>query len=101
MPLPAGHFTAENLGRQDVWNLATRLGRLDIAFAPSGFPAGYEQLQRRARPLRVAQTSLTVAVAALADVEHSKRVAARPKDRRYLQAVGRLRAPRPPGSPGG
>lgn len=99
VPLPAGYFTADNLGRQDVWNLATQLGKLDIAFAPSGFPSGYEQLRRRAKTLRVAQTSLAVAIAALDDVEHSKRIAARPKDRRYLQSVGRLQAPRPPAPP--
>lgn len=96
VPLPAGYFTADNLGRQEVWNLATELGKLDIAFAPSGFPSGYEQLSRRAKTLRIAQTSLTAAVAALDDVEHSKRVAARPKDRRYLQSVGRLQPPQPP-----
>lgn len=99
MPLPAGFFTAENLGRQEIWNLATALGKLDIAFAPSGFASGYAQLQRRAATLPVAQTTITALVAALADVEHSKRVAARPKDRRYLQAVGRLRAPQPPDPP--
>ena len=32
---------------------------------------------------------MTVAVAALADVEHSKRIADRPKDRDYLERVGR------------
>lgn len=95
-PLPAGYFTAANLGRQNIWNLATQLGKLDIAFAPSGFSSGHEQLSRRAKTLRVAQTSLTAAVAALDDVEHSKRVAARPKDRRYLQSVGRLQPPQPP-----
>lgn len=96
VPLPAGYFTAENLGRQESWNLATQLGKLDIAFAPSGFPSGYEQLRRHAEAVRVAQTSLTVAVAALDDIEHSKRVAARPKDRRYLRSVGRLQPPQPP-----
>jgi len=68
-------------------------GKLDVTFHPSGFPDGYEQLRPRARGLRVAQPSVTVRVAALEDVEHSKRIANRPKDRDYLARVGRLRPP--------
>lgn len=50
-------------------------------------------MRERARPLRVADTAIEVQVAALADIEHSKRTAARPKDLDYLQSVGRLQAP--------
>lgn len=84
MPLPAGYFTAQSLARHSIWNLQTTHGKLDITFYPSGFPAGYEQLRVRAKPREVAQTSVTVRVAALEDVEHSKRTADRPKDRDYL-----------------
>jgi len=93
VPLPAGYFTAANLARQSVWNLRTPYGDLDIPFAPAGFPHGYEDLCARAQQLRVAETSVTACIAALADVEHSKRTAARPKDVRYLSDVGRLPAP--------
>jgi hypothetical protein len=94
VPVPADYFTADNLARQDTWNLNTRHGKLDITFAPAGFTAGYEQLRHRATALHVAQTSMTLPVAALEDVEHSKRTAGRPKDRDYLTQVGRLDPPR-------
>lgn len=96
VPVPAGYFTTSTLARQDVWNLMTVHGKLDIAFVPSGFAAGFDALRPRATDLVVALTSLRALVAALEDVEHSKRLAGRPKDRRYLEAVGRLR---PPGTP--
>lgn len=87
--LPHDYFTAATLRRATVWNLHTAHGPLDVTFAPSGFPHGYDDLQPNARPLRVAGTTITVPVAALADVEHSKRIADRPKDRDYLERVGR------------
>lgn len=93
VPLPAGYFTAASIARVAIWNLGTRHGDLDIVGTPSGFPGGYEQLQKRARPLRVADTTIEVQVAALADIEHSKRTAGRPKDLDYLRSVGRLHAP--------
>jgi hypothetical protein len=93
VPVPAGYFTVASLGRQDVWNLMTAHGKLDITFTPSGFPTGYDELRRRAQCRPVANTSLQAPVAALEDIEHSKRVAGRPKDRSYLMAVGRLHPP--------
>ncbi len=93
VPLPAGYFTAASIARVAIWNLGTRHGDLGIVGTPSGFPGGYEQLRERARPLRVADTRVEVQVAALADIEHSKRTAGRPKDLDYLQSVGRFQAP--------
>lgn len=93
VPLPTDYFTAANLARQSVWNLRTPYGDLDIPFEPAGFPRGYEDLSARAQEGRVAETSVAVRIAALADIEHSKRTAARPKDVRYLSDVGRLLAP--------
>lgn len=93
VPLPAGYFTAAGIARVAIWNLGPRHGDLDIVATPSGFPGGYEQLRVRARPLLVAETSIEVQVAALEDIEHSKRTAARPKDLDYLRSVGRLDAP--------
>jgi hypothetical protein len=87
--LPRDYFTAATLGRATVWNLHTEHGPLDVTFTPSGFPGGFDDLDPKARPLMVAGTTITVAVAALEDVEHSKRVADRPKDREYLERVGR------------
>lgn len=89
--LPDGYFTATTLRRADVWNLQTRHGALDVTFKPSGFPHGYEDLQRNAERLQIFGTGIVVHVASLHDVEHSKRTADRPKDRDYLSRVGRLR----------
>jgi hypothetical protein len=93
--LPPDYFTASVLTQATVWNLRTAHGRLDLTLAPSGFPEGYTQLIAGADERRVAATTITVAVASLADVEHSKRTADRAKDRAYLQQVGRLGAPQP------
>ena len=93
--LPPDYFTASVLSRATVWNLRTVHGKLDLTLAPSGFPEGYTQLIADADERRVAATTITVAVASLADVEHSKRTADRAKDRAYLQQVGRLGSPEP------
>jgi len=91
--LPPDYFTAASLGRAAVWNLRTVHGKIDLTVAPSGFPDGYTELSPDARIGRVHATRIEVAIASLADVEHSKRVADRPKDRAYLQRVGRLDPP--------
>ena len=93
--LPPDYFTASVLAQATVWNLRTAHGKLDLTLAPSGFPQGYTQLIADAEQRRVAATTITVAVASLADVEHSKRIADRAKDRAYLQQVGRLGPPHP------
>lgn len=95
MTLPPDYFTASVLAQATVWNLRTVHGKLDLTLAPSGFPEGYAQLIADAEQRRVAATTITVAVASLADVEHSKRTADRAKDRAYLQQVGRLGASPP------
>lgn len=91
--LPGDYFTAATLGRATVWNLRTVHGKIDLTVEPAGFPEGYAQLAPRAMQLRVKLTDIEVAVASLADVEHSKRVADRDKDRDYLEKVGRLEKP--------
>ncbi len=85
VPLPAGYFTARSLGNQQFWNLATRHGDIDICFEPAGFPGGYNDLRPHATIQTVAGTTIALPVASLADVEHSKRTAGRPKDRAYFQ----------------
>ncbi|HEX4115157.1 MAG TPA: hypothetical protein VHY18_04720 [Solirubrobacteraceae bacterium] len=92
--LPLDYFTA-SVSHRPPWNLRTAHGKLDLTLAPSGFPEGYTQLIADAEQCIVAATTITVAVASLADVEHSKRTADRAKDRAYLQQVGRLGAPQP------
>jgi hypothetical protein len=71
-----------------VWNLATRHGQLDLSFAPSGFPRGYEDLAPRAEHLTLAGTRVAVLVVALDDIHKSKRAADRPKDRAYFLDAG-------------
>ncbi|MGI8412385.1 MAG: hypothetical protein ACR2LV_05535 [Solirubrobacteraceae bacterium] len=85
VPLPAGYFTARGLRNQQFWNLATRHGDVDICFQPAGFPGGYDDLRPHATIQAVAGTTIALPIASLADVEHSKRTADRPKDRAYFQ----------------
>ncbi len=82
--LPPDYFTPASLSNAQFWNLATRLGDLDICFEPAGFPGGYNDLRPRATLQTVAGTTIVLPVATLADIEHSKRTAARPKDLRYF-----------------
>lgn len=91
--LPGDYFTAETLRRADLWNLRTRHGELDVALKPAGFPFGFRDLQRGARPMLAAGTQIQVDVASLEDVEHSKRTAGRRKDLEYLDRVGRRQGP--------
>ncbi|HEY5193928.1 MAG TPA: hypothetical protein VIJ39_08690 [Solirubrobacteraceae bacterium] len=91
--LPPDYFTASVLAQATVWNLRTAHGKLDLTLTPSGFPQGYTQLITDAQQRQVAATTITVAVASLSDVEHSKRTANRAKDRAYLEQVGRLGTP--------
>jgi hypothetical protein len=91
--LPRDYFTADTLRRATVWNLRTIHGKLDLVIEPAGFPDGYAKLAPRAQEARVSLTQVEVAIASLADVEHSKRVANRGKDRDYLEDVGRLDPP--------
>ncbi|MFI4972475.1 MAG: hypothetical protein ACHP7H_07340 [Hyphomicrobiales bacterium] len=97
--LPDDYFTSTVLAQATVWNLRTVHGKLDLTLSPSGFPEGYAQLAPGARRGRVAATTIAVAITSLADVEHSKRIADRAKDRAYLEQVGRLDASQPPTSP--
>ena len=74
---------------------AHRAWQARLTLAPSGFPEGYTQLIADAEQRLVAATTITVAVASLADVEHSKRTADRAKDRAYLRQVERFGPPEP------
>ncbi len=91
--LPSDYFTAATLQRAMVWNLHTKHGKVDLTLEPAGFPDGYTQLAPRARQRRASRTLIEVSIASLEDVEHSKRLANREKDRDYLEEVGRLDPP--------
>lgn len=69
-------------------NLRTAHGDLDLAFAPEGFPAGYEDLIGSASGHLVA--GLTVQVAALRDIIASKTAAGRQKDLLALSELHKL-----------
>jgi hypothetical protein len=77
--LPFAH-DAGSLGRSKMWNLQCRLGAFDIAFEPAG--GGYHHLPARARLVTV--QGVDIAVADLADIIVSKRLANRPKDQLVL-----------------
>jgi hypothetical protein len=86
--------SAAMLQRADMWNLATRAGRVDLAFRPAG-TGGYEDLVRGAVHFEVFGTDLEVA--RLEDILRSKEAADRPRDRqdalliRAMLALGRRR----------
>ncbi len=50
LTLPDDYFTPRSIRAASVWNLATRHGQLDLTFAPSAFPTGYDELRKRTDP---------------------------------------------------
>ena len=65
-----------------TWTFVTKYGYLDIALLPDG-TRGYEDLRRSATREQLTDT-VTILVAALADVIRSKEAAGREKDRAVL-----------------
>jgi hypothetical protein len=78
-----------SLAANQIMNLVTDFGRLDITFEPSG-TAGYEDVARDA--VRLTILGVKVDVASLADVIRSKEAAGRDKDRLALPVLRRLQA---------
>lgn len=78
---------ATSLAASRMWNLVTDLGRLDIAFEPSG-TRGYADVARDAVHLTI--LGAEVDVASLADVIRSKEAAGRDKDRLVLPVLRRI-----------
>ncbi len=60
-------------------NLVTDLGDVDLTFAPSGGLGGFEEWSEHALSVEIAE-GLSVRIASLDDIIHSKRAANRPKD---------------------
>ena len=88
--LPFSH-SADSLAAAQVWNLTTRLGRIDISFVPNG-TTGFPDLDQTA--LTIAIRGTDVRVADLADVIRSKQAANRPKDQRVLPTLREILAAR-------
>ena len=87
-PLPFGH-DADSLAANEVWNLTTKHGDLDISLTPTG-TRGYEDLRRDA--IEVELRGTRVLIASLADIVRSKAAAGRDKDRRVLPVLRELLA---------
>jgi hypothetical protein len=86
VPLPADPTL---LRQNDIWNLSTTYGDLDIAFCPAG-TAGYEDLAEAAVRYEL-DDGVTVDVASIDDIIRSKRTADRPKDREALPSLEAIR----------
>lgn len=82
-----GHFLAN---MQAILNLVTDFGDLDLAFAPSGGLGGFEEWSAHALSVEIAD-GLSVRIASLDDIIHSKRAANRPKDQMALPYLESLR----------
>lgn len=81
VPFP---FDAGSLGGNEVWNLTTPHGDLDLIFEPPG-TGGYEDLRRDA--IVVDFGADEVRMASLVDVIRSKQASARAKDQAQLPAL--------------
>jgi hypothetical protein len=73
---------ARTFGQGTTWTFVTKHGYLDIALLPDG-TQGYDDLRRSATHEQITD-SVTILVAALADVIRSKEAAGREKDRAVL-----------------
>ena len=72
------------LARADIWNLATRAGRLDLAFNPSG-TSGFKDLAPHA--VRFELYGHPLLAARLEDIIRSKEAANRPQDRQDVEVM--------------
>jgi hypothetical protein len=83
LPFP---FDAKSLAGNDLWNLQTPHGYLDVVFVPTG-TAGYEDLRRAAIVVDFGHSQISMA--SLADVIRSKQASGREKDIGQLPALRR------------
>lgn len=81
IPFP---FDAASLAGNEIWNLTTRHGDLDIIFVPAG-TTGYDDLRRDA--IIVDFGDVEAPMASLLDVIRSKQASGRPKDLAQLPAL--------------
>ena len=87
VPLP---FDSRLLASNEIWNLATRHGKLDIVMRPGGFERGFEQLRSGATRERIGK-GLRIYVASLDQLIRSKEAAGRAKDRAAVAELRRVR----------
>jgi hypothetical protein len=85
-PVDAAFLAAQPL----MLNLVTDAGDVDLTFAPSGFPGGYDQLLPNAVTVHLVAEADT-SVAALDDIIESKQTAGRDKDLAALPYLRELR----------
>ena len=81
IPFP---FDAASLAGNEIWNLSTQFGDLDLVFTPAG-TGGYEDLRRDA--IEVDFGAVQAPMASLADVIRSKQASGRAKDLAQLPAL--------------
>lgn len=81
------HWDASSLVRADVWNLATRAGRLDLVFSPAG-GIGFDELRPNA--IEFEAFGATFHAADLADIVKMKEAADRPQDRQDVVVLREL-----------
>jgi transcriptional regulator with XRE-family HTH domain len=84
------HLSPERLQGVPVARLATRFGRLDVLWEPTG-TTGFEDLRVHARAADIGQ--LSVLLASLPDVIRSKEAAGRTDDRTTVPTLRRLARP--------
>lgn len=77
-------FDATYLAGNEIWNLTTRHGDLDLIFVPAG-TEGYDDLKRDA--ILVDFGEVQAPMASLVDVIRSKQASSRPKDHAQLPAL--------------
>ncbi|HZQ28970.1 MAG TPA: hypothetical protein VFA94_14840 [Acidimicrobiales bacterium] len=78
------HRPVENWASYDTLHLITRLGALDVVFAPDGAPRGYEDLVGAADRRPVLADDAEALVVSVASWEHLKLAAGRAKDLAHL-----------------
>lgn len=78
------HRPVENWASYDTLHLMTRLGALDIVFAPDGAPRGYEDLVGAADRRRVLADDAEALVVSVASWEQLKLATGRAKDLAHL-----------------
>jgi hypothetical protein len=85
-------FDGKLLGSSEIWNLATRFGKLDLVLKPGGFEHGFDDLSGEATRERLGER-LEVLVATVDQLIASKEAAGRAKDRDAVLELRRLRSP--------
>jgi hypothetical protein len=87
VPLP---FDPRLLATNEIWNLATKHGNLDVVLRPGGFDRGFEELRLGATRERLGE-DLRIYVASVDQLIRSTEAAGRAKDREGVAELRRVR----------